>query len=171
MLLVCSRRSREADRDEREAAARKLALAYQWAVLHPACEETGVATHGGAALMVLHHPETLGGDGTPEVAAFAPETLAVRLGISPAAAAALIGDALDLVHRHPLLWRRVRSLQVPGWQARRVVQQTRTLPTSGAHWVDEQLAARRDGGVRAGGGGPAGRPHGRGRRPRDPAGP
>src|SRR4051794_23964774 len=78
-----------AELDERAAAARKLALAYQWAVLHPATEETGVATHGGPALMVLHHPESLGGEGCPEVAAFAPEGLSVRLGISPAAAAAL----------------------------------------------------------------------------------
>ncbi len=135
-----------AEFDERAAAARKLALAYQWAVLHPASEDAGVATHGGPALWVLHHPESLGADGCPEVAAFAPETLAVRLGVSPAAAAALIGDALDLVHRHPLLWRRVKSLQVPAWQARRVVRQTHALPASGAHWVDEQLAARRDGG-------------------------
>ncbi|MEO6511898.1 MAG: hypothetical protein ABIO16_12950, partial [Nocardioides sp.] len=58
----------EADWAERSAAARKLALAYQWAVLHPATEDTGVATYGGAVLHVLHAPESLGGEGTPEVA-------------------------------------------------------------------------------------------------------
>ena len=134
----------DADRAERRAAVEKLALAYHWAVLHPATEETGVATPGGPALDVLFTPESLGGEGTPAVAAFAPEPLAVRLGITPSSAGALIGDALDLVHRHPLLWRKVERLLVPAWQARRVAQQTRRLPLTGARWVDEQLASRGD---------------------------
>jgi hypothetical protein len=124
----------DSDREERRAAARKLALAYQWAVLHPATDRSNV----------LESPESLGGDGTPEVAAFTAEPLAARLRITPAAAAALIGDALDLVHRHPRLWRKVQALRVPAWQARRVAQQTRTLPLPSARWVDDQLAARAD---------------------------
>jgi hypothetical protein len=132
----------EADRDERDAAARKLALAYEWAVLHPAGED--VATHAGPALGVLFASESLGGEGTPLVAAFAPETLAVRLRITPSAAASLIGDALDLVHRLPLLWRKVQALEVPAWQARRVAAQTRALPATAAWWVDDQLARRTD---------------------------
>jgi hypothetical protein len=93
-------------------------------------------------LDVLTAEESLGGDGTPAVAAFAPEAFAARLGISPAAGAALIGDALDLRHRHPYLWARVTRLEVPAWQARRVAQQTHRLPLPGARWVDAQLAAR-----------------------------
>ena len=65
--------------------------------------------------------------------------------MSPAAGARLIGDALDLVHRLPLLWKRVTRLEVPAWQARRVAQQTHALPLIGARWVDHQLAARTDG--------------------------
>ena len=125
----------DTDQEERQATAWKLALAYQWAVLHPAPVESSI----------LESPETLGGDGTPEVAAFTAEPLAVRLRITPAAAAALVGDALDLVHRHPRLWRQVQALRVPAWQARRVAQQTRRLPLPSARWVDEQLAARADG--------------------------
>ncbi len=53
-----------------------------------------------------------------------------------------MADALDLLHRHPKLWKRVRRGQVPAWQARRVVQQTRRLPKAGARWVDDQLAHR-----------------------------
>ncbi len=34
---------------------------------------------------------------------------------------------------------------MPAWQARRVAQQTRRLPLTGARWVDEQLASRGDG--------------------------
>ena len=37
----------EAERTERRAALRKLELAYQWAVLHPATTDTGVETPGG----------------------------------------------------------------------------------------------------------------------------
>jgi hypothetical protein len=84
----------------------------------------------------------MGGDGTPAVAAFAPESLAAALGMSPAAAASLIGDALDLRHRLPDLWRRIQARGVPAWHARRVAQQTRRLPKEGALWVDKQLAAR-----------------------------
>ena len=79
------------------------------------------------------------------MAAFTPETFALELGISPAAGAQLIGDALDLRHRLPLLWKRVVRLQVPAWQARRVAQQTHRLPLAGARWVDDRLAARTDG--------------------------
>ena len=34
---------------------------------------------------------------------------------------------------------------MPPWQARRVAQQTHTLPLAGARWVDQRLAARTDG--------------------------
>ena len=53
-----------------------------------------------------------------------------------------MADVLDLKHRHPKLWKRVRRLQIPAWQARRVAQQTRRLPKAGARWVDDQLAHR-----------------------------
>jgi hypothetical protein len=132
----------EAEQAERRAALRKLELAYQWAILHPASDETGVETPGGPALDVLVAAESLGGDGTPAVAAFTPEAFAAALGMTPSAGAQLIGDALDLRHRLPLLWRRVVTLQVPAWRARRVAQQTHRLPLAGARWVDEQLGAR-----------------------------
>jgi hypothetical protein len=135
----------EAETAERRASVMKLRLAYQWAIVQPATADTGVATHGGPALDVLSQDESLGGEGTPAVAAFTPETFALELGMSPSAGAALIGDALDLRHRLPLLWKRVRRLEVPSWQARRVAQQTHALPLAGALWVDHQLAARTDG--------------------------
>ncbi len=86
--------------------------------------------------------ESLGGDGTPLVAAFTPEPFAFALGMSPSAGAQLIADALDLRHRLPLLWKRVSRLEVPAWQARRVARQTHRLPKAAAIWVDEQLADR-----------------------------
>ena len=86
--------------------------------------------------------ESLGGDGTPAVAAFTPEPFALALGMSPSAGAQLIADALDLRHRLPMLWKRLSRLEVPAWQARRVARQTHRLPKAAAIWVDEQLADR-----------------------------
>jgi len=134
--------ARENEREIRERELLRLELAYQWAVLHPATVDTGVETPGGPALDVLDVDESLGGEGTPAVAAFTPEALAGALDISPSSAAGLIADALDLRHRLPGLLARVRSLELPAWRARRVAQQTRRRPGAGARWVDDQLAAR-----------------------------
>jgi len=128
-----------AERAERRAAFRKLQLAAHWADLHPASRDTGVETFGGPALLA---DESLGGEGTPAVAAFTPEPFALALGMSPSAGAQLIADALDLRHRLPMLWKRVARLEVPAWQARRVARQTHRLPKAAAVWVDEQLADR-----------------------------
>ena len=128
------------EREIRERELLRLELAYQWAILHPATADTGVETPGGPGLGVLEAEETLGGTGTPQVAAFAPEALAAATGTSPAAARALMADVLDLIHRHPKLWKRVRRLRIPAWQARRVAQQTRQLSPKATEYVDERLA-------------------------------
>ena len=130
---------RDLDEEARRIEAFKLRAAAHWADLHPATADTGAATPDGG---VLDADELLGGEGTPAVAAFTPEDLAVVLQISPSAAAGLVADALDLRHRLPHLWRTVMRLQVPAWLARRVAQQTRRLPKAGAKYVDETLAAR-----------------------------
>src|SRR6478736_10202761 len=131
--------ARDNERELREREFRKLQLAALWADLHPATTDTGVETFGGPALM---GDESLGGDGTPAVAAFTPEPFALALGMSPGAGAQLIADALDLRHRLPMLWKRVSRLEVPAWQARRVARQTHRLSKVAAIWVDEQVAHR-----------------------------
>src|SRR5687767_11627976 len=81
----------------REAEVHQLRVAYQWAVAHPALD--AAETPDGPTLpAVLTDPETLGGVGTPAVAAFTAEPLGVAMGCTPAAAAALLADALDLHH-------------------------------------------------------------------------
>ena len=62
----------------------------------------------------------LGGDGTPAVGEFAAAELGVLLQVSLAAAANLIGDALDLRHRAPMLWRLVLEGGVEAWKACKV---------------------------------------------------
>ncbi|MFC4784799.1 hypothetical protein ACT8ZV_10005 [Nocardioides sp. MAHUQ-72] len=118
----------------------KLRLALQWAVLHPATADTGVATWGGPSVLLTD--ESLGGDGAPAVAAFAPEPVAATLGISTAAGMALIADALDLQFRLPRIWRLVEQLAVEPYRARQVAQATHRLSKTGAAYVDEQLAPR-----------------------------
>ena len=98
-----------------------------------------MSTWGGEALLA---DESLGGEGCPQVAAYAPEPLAVTFGVSPVTAMQLIADALDLRHRLPQTWALVESLSVPAWKARRVAQLTHTLPQEAAEWVDEKIAPR-----------------------------
>lgn len=124
----------------REAERGKLRLAGQWCVLHPATADTGVATWGGPGLLEVD--ESLGGEGTPAVAAFAPEPFAAALGVSTAAGMQLLSDVLDLQHRLPRIWARVDSLEVAPWKARRVAQATHVLSRQAAAYVDTQLADR-----------------------------
>jgi hypothetical protein len=93
------------------AQAEQLALAAHWADLH------GVVTfakpvRGGE---ILVRP---GGEGTPQVAEFCRVELAAVLGVSQVSAGSLIADALDLRHRLPALWTRVRTGEVKVWVAR-----------------------------------------------------
>jgi hypothetical protein len=69
----------------------------------------------------------LGGDGTPQVLEFAPAVLGARLQMSTGAAHNLMADALDIAHRLPRLWRRVRALEVKASYARFVARRTRDL--------------------------------------------
>ena len=77
--------ARDNERELREREFRKLQLAAHWADLHPATTDTGVETPGGQAALLAD--ESLGGDGTPAVAAFTPEPFALALGMSPSAGA------------------------------------------------------------------------------------
>lgn len=128
------------DRVRRQADLRELELAYQWCVLHPATEDTGVAWWGHPRLPGdLDADESLGGDGTPLVAAFTPEPFAAALGISTQTGMALLADALDLVHRLPRIWARVQDLTVPAWKARQVARETHRLSQATAAHVDRDL--------------------------------
>ena len=123
-----------------QAEVELLATAAHYADLHAALEgpaaraaETGRVLPGAEQLM------RLGGPGTPEVAEFAPAELGGALGVSDGAAAALIGDALDLRHRLPLLWARIKAGHVRTWLGRKVAQATRSHPASTAAFVDARV--------------------------------
>jgi hypothetical protein len=129
----------------REAERGKLRLAAQWCGLHPATAETGVATWGDTGLPGMRdHDESLGGEGTPLVAAFTPEPFAAALGVSTMTGMQLLADALDLQHRHARIWARVDALEVAPWKARKVAQATHGLSQAAAAYVDAELADRLD---------------------------
>ena len=83
-------------------------LAAHWADLHPgeAVEDERRARRrrGRRNPRGGERGRQLGADGTPLVAEFAPMELGVHLGMGYVAAATLVRDALNVRHRHPLLW-------------------------------------------------------------------
>ena len=74
------------------------------------------------------------------MAEFCRADLAAALGISVVAAGKLIGDALDLRHRLPLLWAAVQTGDVTVWMARKVAVRTRALTLDAARKVDASTA-------------------------------
>ena len=66
-----------------------------------------------AAVMFGEQALPIAGPGAPLVAEFCVHELAAALDLSHEATLALLGDALDLAHRLPLLWGLVRAGRVP----------------------------------------------------------
>lgn len=129
-LATCLRATSDA------AEARLLEVACHFADLHPVAD-------GAAAGFVVPGMEQvvpLAGEGTPEVAEFAPAELGAALRITTAAAQSLIGEALELRHRLPRCWRRVQDFELPSWRARLVARQTMGLSMEAADFVDRQVA-------------------------------
>ena len=90
-----------------------LGLAAHWADLH-----NGDALDArGRVLPGMETARRLGAPGTPRVREFATSELAGLQGISIVSASNLMADALNLRHRHPLLWAAVHAHQVRVWQA------------------------------------------------------
>jgi hypothetical protein len=118
---------------QRAAECRLLQIVAAWADAHPADgimhEHTLLAQAGERSMQY-------GGDGTPDIAEFAPAELGVEIGLNPYQATALIADAVDLAHRLPRIWKGIRNADVPVWQARRVAARTRTLTAEQAGQVD-----------------------------------
>ena len=130
----CAERVRRAEVD-------LLRAAYQWAVLHdPARLDPADSARPGR-----EQARRLGGDGVAEVSEFAAAEFGARIGRSPYAAAQLIADALDLHHRLPQLWARVRAGRVRASYARHVCARTRDLSQAEAGFVDAGVVESADG--------------------------
>jgi hypothetical protein len=113
------------------AEVRILELALGWAAMHEL---------DTSSLFAFERPILLGGSGTPEVGEFCVAELAAALHISTDAGRCLIADALELGHRLPRVWARVKAGDLPPWRARRIASSTFCLPPEGAEYVDRHVA-------------------------------
>jgi hypothetical protein len=131
----------ECARTWQRMGAELLALAYEWAVAHPADrldpDESGKPGREKAKLY--------GGEGTPEVTEFAAATFGARMGRGTHAGRRHIAAALDLKLRLPNLWSRVQALEVRDTYAIHVAEVTRNLSAAEAAWVDGEVAESADG--------------------------
>ncbi|MDT9592926.1 DUF222 domain-containing protein [Nocardioides zeae] len=97
-------------------------------------EESLAAVPGGDRWLAY------GGPGAPLVSEFAVLELVTAMGLSQEAGRALVGDAVEVRHRLPLIAARVAAGGVQVWRARRIARATRTLTFEGAGFVDRNIA-------------------------------
>src|SRR5690349_7458827 len=128
-------------RDRRAAAdaaeADLLQAACTWADLHPA-----ESIHDAALLSRYgEQPLAVAGPGAPLVAEFSVAEFAAAVGLPTETGKAYLGEALELRHRLPQTWARVRSRDLAAWRARRIARQTIGLSVAAAGFVDAQVAS------------------------------
>ncbi len=125
---------------ERRAGCRKLVVAAAWADCHG---ETGDPDQVGAGSSVLvDRFVRMGPLGTPLVAETCPSSLALAQQSSVVAARLLIGDALSIRHRLPLLWARVQAGEVLAWKAREIARRTSELSLVSVLVVDRMVTGQ-----------------------------
>jgi hypothetical protein len=95
---------------------------------------------GEAAERLVFH----GAHGTPGVAEYLSLEVSALLAISPGAGAGLIGQVLNCVYRHPLLWDAVRAGAVRWYRASEIISEVNAagLCQAAALWVDQQITPR-----------------------------
>jgi hypothetical protein len=134
VLTAARDRRRAAD----EAEAELLALAVDWATMHPAESIHHAATH-----TLRGFGETdlaIAGPGAPTVAEFAIPEFAASVGLSTEAGKRYVGEAVELRFRLPRTYGRVVAGDLPAWRARIVARETIRLSVEAAAYVDRHLA-------------------------------
>ncbi|WP_299058371.1 HNH endonuclease signature motif containing protein [uncultured Nocardioides sp.] len=125
-------------RAEDAAAARVLALAVDWAAMHPAESlASGALARGVRGAEGAFRPA---GPGSPFVTEFCVADLAATMGVSTDAGRSYLREAMELAHRLPRTYARVMAGELPAWRARRVAAATTGLPPAGADWVDRHVS-------------------------------
>ena len=121
----------EADLRQRECEV--LVLAAAWADLHD------LDTTAPGYEPLVERAVGYGGDGCPDVSEYAVHELGALRGTSSGTAEQLVADALDLRHRHPRLWARVRAGEVRAWQAVHIARACHHLSREAADLVDRAV--------------------------------
>ncbi len=124
----------------REREWRELVLAAHWATLH---DPDTLPDRDGPVLPGSERAKRAGGAGTPQITEFACAELGLLMGTGYIAADRLISDAVDLQHRHPLLWAALAAGQGRVWKARKVAGMTKSanLTLEQARFVDAATTA------------------------------
>ncbi len=115
------------------AEVEKAELTIEWALFNEADPAACVGFFADKALPVA-------GPGAPLVSEFALMEYAAALGVTTESGVAQVGGILELRYRLPKLWDRVVEGRLPLWRARRIADQTTSLPEAGAAYVDRHLA-------------------------------
>ncbi len=110
-------------------------LAAEWAAAHPASDLDDAATVDGTQGELA-----IAGPGAPLVAEFCVADFALAVGMTTDAGRVYLGDAVEVRYRLPRLWGRVLAGQVAVWRARKIADQTKSLPAEGAEHVDRHVA-------------------------------
>ena len=135
------RAAREAQQIAQREEARILALAYEWAIAHPALDDDAAASFSAPGVDDV----AIAGEGCPQIREYAVAEFGAVLSMSTASAKRLIGHAIELHHRLPRLWTQVQSGRCPAWRARTVAEATihahPRLTPDAAGWIDTQVAA------------------------------
>lgn len=145
VLLSCDRASLSPDetlcwlrawnRLEAHAESCRYGMLAHFADLHPPEDDpTAVPTVGDERKV---RP---GGAGTPVVAEFAVSDLAVATGITSGRAEGLLGEALALRHRMPLLSARLAAGEVAGFKVRMILRAAQGLSEIAARLLDQAVA-------------------------------
>ena len=130
-----------------EIEARLFELAAHFADLHPGhgLPASRAGRSLAAVLPGMERAVRLGGVGTPWVAEFAYAELGARMGMGTWSARRFVADALDVRHRLPLIWARLRAREARVGFARLVAAKTRHLSVGAAGFVDAAMVPFVDG--------------------------
>jgi len=130
-VLAAVRRSRSiADREE----ANLLRLAVDWAAMHSTDSIDDAACFGDT-------PVPVAGPGAPLIAEFSIHEFASAIGLPTEVGKTYVGEAVELRHRLPRMWRRVERGDLQAWRARRIARTTMCLSREAAAFVDARIAA------------------------------
>ncbi len=127
----------QANQDQIAAEIRTLEAIHELCLAYHAVDEDAF---GEAAEKLIYH----GADGTPGVAEYLSLEVAALLGVSPGSGASLIGQVLNCVYRHPMLWQAVRDGAVRWYRATEIISEVNAggLCHTAALWVDQQIVPR-----------------------------